>query len=96
MGRNIFTFEGGGDLTTMGACWFVSYKYHLNINESHNNWQLIKTISNRVSVYNRTEKLHNYWLSEVVKMNSNNLNKNKLNLSGEEVISMAKDLLNCK
>jgi hypothetical protein len=28
MARNAFNFEGGEELVTMGASWFVSYSYY--------------------------------------------------------------------
>lgn len=35
--RHCFNFEGGEDLTTMGASWFVSYAYYCNVGSSHQN-----------------------------------------------------------
>ncbi len=93
MGRHVFSFEGGEDLTTMGACWFVSYCYYKNIDNSHRNWDSVSTASNRISVYTSTKHYHKYWLSEVLNMSDANLNKNSLGLSGSQVKRMARELL---
>lgn len=93
MARHVFSFEGGEDLTTMGACWFVSYCYYKNLDSNHKNWDRVSTASNRMSVYSSTKHYHKYWLSEVLKMSDVNLNKNTLGLSGYEVRKMASELL---
>ena len=96
MGRNVFNFEGGDFLTTIGAGWFVSYKYHESIDHSHMNWKLVKTYQNRISVFNSTKKFHEFWLSKVLEMNNDNLNRNKLNLGAKNIKEMASQLLNKK
>lgn len=93
MGRHIFSFEGGDELTTMGACWFVSYCYYKNIDSNHKNWNNVSTVSNRVSVYTGTKHYYKYWLLEVLKMADKNLNKNSLGLSAYQVKKMASELL---
>ena len=42
-GRHSFAFEGGEDLTTMGATWFVSYCYYDKIDPTHKNWKKVET-----------------------------------------------------
>ena len=35
--RHVFSFEGGDQLTTIGATFLVSYLYHQHIDSAHNN-----------------------------------------------------------
>lgn len=93
MARHTFSFNGGEYLTTMGACWFISYCYYENIDKTHTNWKIPKTFENRCSVYKATRIYHKYWLEKVDDMDIDNLNKNKIGLSGYEVKKMAKTLL---
>jgi len=93
--RHNFNFDGGEHLTTMGATWFVSYSYHLQ-NKEHMNWKKVKTYNNRMNVFNRTNKYHKFWLQQVVSMDNDRLNTNKLGLDAEQVKQMAKTLLNHK
>lgn len=94
MARHIFTFQGGGDLTTMGACWFVSYCYYKRIKPSHLNWQKTSTYKNRISVFIKTRNLHKYYLERVLEMDITNLSKNQIDLSGIQIKVMAKEILN--
>ena len=94
MARHTFMFNGGEELTTMGAAWFVSYCYSKLINASHVNWKRVKTTSTRISVFNRTTNFHKYWLQKVLQMDEYNLDKNTIGLSGNQVKEMAHDLLN--
>jgi len=93
MARHIFNFEGGDDLTTMGASWFVSYSYYCYKDKSHTNWQKIKTENSRISVFNRTGKYHKFWLGKILEMNDCNLNKNKIGLDAKEIKKMVNLLL---
>ena len=93
MARHTFLFDGGEELTTMGAAWFVSYCYYDHIDRGHNNWETVSTASNRISVYRRTTNYHIYWLKKVLQMNEYNLNKNTIKLSGTEIKNMATKLL---
>ena len=90
-GRHSFAFEGGEDLTTMGATWFVSYCYYDKIDRTHRNWE---KYPERVSIYNRTDHYHRFWLERVLEMDSERLSANTIGLTGDEVIKMAKILLN--
>ena len=80
--RHTFSFEGGEQLTTIGASFFISYLYHQNIDSNHNNWASIKTQKSRISTINRTESFHKNWLEHIESMNDTNLNKNTLGLNG--------------
>lgn len=94
MARHTFLFKGGEELTTMGACWFVSYCYYKRIKPSHINWRKPSTYSNRISVFTRTRNLHKYYLERVLEMDITNLDKNQLELNGIQIKEMAKELLN--
>ncbi|MBQ5847942.1 MAG: hypothetical protein IIW49_03395, partial [Treponema sp.] len=63
MGRHVFSFYGGDELTTMGATWFVSYCYFTLIDPSHRNWTRVSTARNRAKVFSNTIDKHRYWLS---------------------------------
>ena len=89
----MFTFENGDILTTMGATWFVSYAYYLYVDGQHINWQHVSTCQNRIRTFNWSKKHHHFFLTEIAKMNENNLNKNTLDLNGVRVKQMAKELL---
>ena len=91
--RHIFRLDGGDDLTTMGASWFVSYCYYKTISPNHTNWNKIKTASNRISVFSGTKHYHKYWLQEVLKMSDSNLNKNSLGLKAQQIKQMAEEIL---
>ena len=93
MGRHVFNFEGGDDLTTMGATWFVSHCYYNHIDRNHRNWENVSTASSRASVYSRTNHYHKFWLNEILKMSDANLSKNSLHLNASEVKRMARELL---
>lgn len=92
--RHTFTFEGGEQLTTMGAAWFVSYCYYDKIDKTHRNWEKIGTHDNRKSVYNRTAQYYRLWLMKVLEMSTDRLSTNKIGLTGEKVKKMAQELLN--
>lgn len=99
--RHTFSFEGGDDLTTMGASWFISYLYHIEIDSNHRNWEAPKTKNGRVSVFLRTKCLstakgvamHRHYVEQVCLMSPALLSKNKIGIRGERVIAMAKELL---
>ena len=91
MGSHIYNFDGGKDLSSMSASWFVSYCYYQTINPNHLNWAIFPE---RISTYKRTTQYHKFWLQKIVCMNAKNLDKNTIQLSGTIVIEMAKELLN--
>lgn len=102
--RNTFAFEGGKDLTTMGASWFISYLYHKEIDSKHCNWEKVKTTNDRIRVFTRTQKcpipknvsMHLHYIQEISRMSPKRLSTNSIGLSGEQVIAMAKELLKQK
>lgn len=100
--RYTFSFEGGDDLTTMGASWFISYLYHIEIDSNHRNWEAPKTKHNRISVFVHTEQkltskgisMHRHYVEQICSMSPILLSKNKIGIHGERVIDMAQELLN--
>ena len=91
--RHTFSFEGGNELTTMGAAWFVTYCYYDKIDKSENRWSNVGTSSSRANVYHNTTEFHRSWLHRVLEMSDLKLDKNTLGLSGREVKAMARQLL---
>ena len=93
MARHIFNFEGGDELTTMGASWFVSYSFYYYKDKSHMDWQKISTYPSRINVFNRTKAHHEFWFGKILEMNNRNLDKNEIGLDAEKVKEMARILL---
>lgn len=99
--RNTFTFEGGEDLTTMGASWFISYLYHTKIDSNHLNWERTQATNRRISVFRRTSNtftsegiaMHLHYVRKISQMSTRRLSTNRIGLSGEQVTAMAKELL---
>ncbi len=91
--KHDFKFEGGEYLTQIGASWFVSYSYYSNIDKNHLAWKKVKTSSDRINTYNLTTKYHDFWLNKVLEMNNKRLSTNKIELSGNQVKQMAKEIL---
>lgn len=91
-----FNFEGGELLSKIAAWWLVSYKYHLEIDRTHNNWSeklSDKSLSSRKSQYIKSRQYHEKWLIEITKMNDLDKHKNSGNLSGSEIKTMARELI---
>jgi len=93
MANHIFDFDGGRELTTMGASWFVSYSLYFYKDKSHLNWKNIPTYQTRINVFSRTKNYHQYWLMQILEMNDTNLNKNEIGLDAEEIKKIAKELI---
>jgi len=93
MARHTFQFEGGDDLTTMGASWFVSYAYYCNVDQKHTNWKMLSTFQRRISVFNRTINLNQFWLEQIANKKDENLNRNTLGVTAGDIKNMAKTLL---
>ena len=95
--RHSFKFEGGDDLTTMGASWFISYLYYITIDSEHRNWEKPKTKDSRISVFIRSQcystskglPMHRHYVEQVCSMSPLMLSKNKIGISGEKVLEMA-------
>ena len=92
MGRHVFNFDGGSDLTTMGATWFVSYLYWLHIDKEANNWERVSTRDSRRNIFNRTRKYHQFWIGQILNMDETKLNRNEIGLTALEIKRMAKEV----
>jgi hypothetical protein len=91
--RHPFNFDGGEELTTMGATWFVSYAYYTFIDDTHRNWEKVETYPSRKSVFERTRQYYRYWLERVLEMDNDRLNKNEIDVEAERTKEMALELL---
>lgn len=91
--NHIFSFPGGEQLAKIAAWWFVSYSYYLHIDKTHFQWNKVKTVSTRRSVYEKTKEYHVYWLTEVLDMNNLDVHGNKGGLTSAEIKSMAEKIL---
>ena len=91
--RHVFSFDGGDQLTTIGATFLVSYLYHQHIDLTHNNWAEIKTQKSRISTINRSENYHRNWLNHIGNMSEANLNRNTLALDAPDIKEMALAIL---
>ena len=96
MSRHTFQFEGSEDLITMGASWFVSYAYYCNVDQKHTNWNRVTTFQGRISIFNRTKNLHQFWLEQIANIKDENLNRNMLGLNAGDIKGMVKTLLKGK
>ena len=88
-----FNFDGGDILSKMGASWFVSFKYYLEVDHQHNNWCNCNSLASRKSCFESSYEYHNYWLKQILNMSEIRLSKNKLGLSGNDIIKMAAIIL---
>ena len=93
MARHTFNFDGGDELTTIGASWFVSYSYYKVIDPLHTNWNKVTTHKNRISRFDATTKYHKYWLGKIMDMDDKRLNKNEILLSSTDIKKMAMEIL---
>jgi hypothetical protein len=93
MGSHPFNFAGGAELSSIGASWFVSFAYCTYIDNTHENWKLVKTHPYRTKIFDRTKTYHKYWLEKVKEMNNDKLKTNDLDLNASRVKEMAEDLL---
>jgi hypothetical protein len=93
MGDHAFNFDGGDQLSKMGATWFVSYAYHIHADTGHTNWQRSATHPGRISVFKRTGGFHRFWLERVLEMDDDRLNTNEIGLEAGRTKEMARELL---
>lgn len=90
-----FDFPGGDQLNEIGASWFVSYIYHERIDKSHRNWNRVKTVPYRSSIYKNSRNYHKEWLQQVDRMSPDGLGTNTIGLSGFQIKDMAREVLKC-
>jgi hypothetical protein len=93
LGRHAFNFDGGDELSTMGATWFVSYAFYTHIDKTHLNWRNVQTYPSRTSVFDRTHGFHKFWLEKIGEMDDGRLNTNTIGLSAVRTKEMVKELL---
>ena len=91
--KHYFNFDGGDNLSQMGATWFVSYAYYKNIDKNHNAWMNTKTVQTRINCYNKTQIYHAFWLKKILLMDNKRLNTNSLNIDAETTKTMAMRIL---
>ena len=84
-------FEAGEKLRAVGASFLTSYLYCKFIDSSHRNWKLAKT--NNPNTIEVNKDYWSIWIEAIVNKDPGSLGQNKINLSGYQVISMAKKLL---
>ena len=93
MSLHPFNFDGGSELSDMGATWFVSYKYYKTCDISHLNWKLIDSYNRRINIYENTNQYHKYWLEKILRMNNKKLNTNEIRIDARETKKMANCVL---
>lgn len=100
--RRDYPFEGGGELHTLGAGWFVSYMYHDLVDPQHVNWQNTrpKPLALRIHIYDKTKELltrdgtrllHLFWLDQVLQM-GNKIASGQIGLSADQIRDLARRL----
>lgn len=92
MSRNVFDFEGGEYLTSIGAAWFISYHYYMCGYTEHLEWKRVSSYKYRISRYNVSSKYHSFWVDKICEMNPSKLATNSIGLSGDEIIMLANKL----
>ena len=88
-----FNFDGGEELATIGATWFVSYAYHCYVDKTHMTWERVKTFETRKSTFYANAEYHQYWLQQVLHMDNDRLSTNKIGVDGIDVKRMAREVL---
>lgn len=84
-------FEAGEKLRTVGASFLVSYLYWKKIDPTHTSWRLANT-NNPNTIINNKEYWA-IWIEAIVHKDPGSLGQNKIELSGSQIINMAKRLL---
>ncbi|HWQ51760.1 MAG TPA: hypothetical protein VN369_08155 [Terriglobales bacterium] len=93
MAHHNFNFEHGDILSHLGATWYASYAYHRHCDTTHNNYTLVDTWRNRKSTYERHLELEKYFTEKIAEMNPQRLATNAIELTGLEVLRMARAVL---
>ena len=92
-----FNFEGGEILSKIGAAWFVSYAYYNYVDNKHSAWKNSKfsdlSVQSRTSNYNKSERYHIKWLSEVLNMQQLDKHGNYCGLQSTQIQKMAAEIL---
>ncbi|MET0016469.1 hypothetical protein [Oscillibacter sp.] len=93
MSNHDFNFEHGEILGRIGASWYVSYAYNKYYDPSHDNFKRVGSWKSRASNYNSSLELEKYFMEQIVAMSSEKLSTNRIGLSGNEVLQMARVVL---
>lgn len=80
-------------LRTMGVSWYVSYLYWKMLNSNHDNWRQAQTSQPRHAAFNGITH-HTPYLEYVISGSSLRYGKNEIGLSGDQIIEMAREILN--
>jgi len=75
-----FKFVGGNKLRSICATWFVSYCYHKYYDNSHSSWKNAGAVDTRIKHFDSSTDFHKDWIKEVLVMNNNLLNTNKIGI----------------
>lgn len=84
-------FEAGEKLRAVGASFLVSYLYWKYIDPTHTNWQLANT--NNPSTIDSNKDYWAIWIEAIILKVPGLLGKNQIDLTGLQIINMAKKLL---
>jgi hypothetical protein len=84
-------FEAGEKLRTVGASFLVSYLYWKKIDQTHNNWRLANT--NNPNSIESNKGYWAIWIEAIIRKDPAALGQNKIDLTGSQIINMAKKLL---
>lgn len=84
-------FDAGEKLRAVGASFLVSYLYWKKIDSTHTNWKLAQT--NNPNTINNNKQYWSIWINAIIYKDPGMLGKNKIDLNGFQIISMAKQLL---
>jgi hypothetical protein len=87
-----FGFEHGEILSHIGAAWYASYAYYMHVDNEHRNYTNVST-GWRIPGYQKNLELEKYFIKRITQMSPAKLNTNKIGLSGEEVVRMARAVL---
>ena len=90
------------ELNRMGTAWFVLRAYWACVDSREKRWNNTATVNVRENAFCRTlsmitekeEKMHRYFLSHVISQaNHLRLNHNTLGVTGDEILTLANEIL---
>ena len=92
MAHHAFGFEHGELLSHIGASWYASYAYYRHVDKGHDNYTNGST-ARRIPACLDNLELEKYFIERITEMSAKNLSTNKIGLSGEDVLRMAREVL---
>lgn len=93
MSSRDFKFDKTGMLRHIGASFYATYLYSLNIDDNEKRWISVST-KWRLKHIPQTKKYVRKWLNEILKMR--NLHRNRMGISANEIKKFAQNLLDLK